>query len=152
MNARTKTAEFSKKDKIRKFMKTKARELQTKAHTAKLEEIRTAKKVQQNLLKLSTFQRKVFTSGVTTPALKTRKHKKNATVLYEEGETKLGDKTVTPNKGLFEMSEASLNISGGGRAVNRSVLGNPPHFKNHGGAQHDTLYEDSRLSSIQTLE
>ena len=81
-------------------------------------EIKEARKVQKNLLRLNKFvMRKAFerSSGAVTPALKVKsKHQKNVTVCYDEPVEKFNhDKTITPNRnGLFEFSEASLNISG----------------------------------------
>jgi len=68
-------------------------------------------------------------------------------VCYDEPVEKLNnDKTITPNRnGLFEFSEASLNISGKNpRIINKSALG---HQDRDLKKQHDTLYEDSRISS-----
>lgn len=111
-------------------MKEKAKVLQLQQDTKKMAEIKETRKVQKNLLRLNKFvMRKAFerSSGLATPALKVKsKHQKNVTVCYDEPVEKLNnDKTITPNRnGLFEFSEASLNISGKNhRIINRSALG-----------------------------
>lgn len=74
-----------KREKIRKFMKEKARLIASKAEQQKADEIRFLKNMRCNLTKLNQFvQRKQFTSGISTPALKVKRQvKKNITVLCD---------------------------------------------------------------------
>ena len=112
-------------------MKEKAKVLQLQMDSKRLAEMKVAKKVHKNLLRLNNFvMRKAFdkcSSNTTPGGLKMKiKHQKNVTVCYDEPiEKNHQDKTITPNKNrLFEMSEASLNISGKNqRIINRSVVG-----------------------------
>ncbi len=141
-------------------MKEKAKEIVEKQKSQQLAEINSMKKVHQNLLKLTTYQRKLIdkSSGISTPAVRLRppnaRRAKNVTIAQEEQDEACVEKEVTPNKALFEMSEASLNISG--KPTNRHTLGCPPHRQPQHPARADpheiSLYDESRLTSIQTLE
>ena len=131
---------LTKREKIRKFMKEKSNMMKTKAEQQKVDEIKTMNKVRCNLTKLNEFvqSKKQPTSGITTPALRVkRSHKKHQD--FEKRQT-------TPSRvgGLFEQSDASLNISA--KMPNRSVL------QKEQKVQHDTLYEDSKMSSIDAHE
>lgn len=69
---------LTKREKIRKFMKDKAKLMKTDLHNQKVNEMNTVKKVRCNLTKLNEFvQSKFGHSGITTPALKVVKRKRN---------------------------------------------------------------------------
>lgn len=144
-----------KREKIRKFMKDKARALQAKHCKEKSETLNVFKKVRCNLSRLNEFVQSKLnplsgTSGITTPALKVRRHKKNP--MAGEGmdhKKSQHERNITPSRvGLFEQSDVSLNRSQKPHAA--SILGQQTQKELQ--KLHDTLYEDSRLSSLDPNE
>ncbi len=91
-------------------------------------------KVKSNLNKLNNFVlsqlQPIHTSGISTPAFKV----KRANKLKDKPKPK-HERNITPTRGLYEKSDVSR--SAGRQGQNRSQH-----------QQKDTLYEDSRLSSI----
>ena len=94
-----------------------------------------------------------------TPHLKVKRNLKKHSSVYEEERiplpqkkyTALRHQDITPSRqGIFEQSDASFNISANRGANNRSVFGHMTQKDLQ--KLHDTLYEDSRLSSIDTHE
>lgn len=131
---------LGKREKIRKFMKDKARLMQTNHKQHKIDEMNTVKKVRCNLTKLNEFVQSKMqplqsTSGITTPALKVKRghNIKNKTAVHELLEEKSKrhshhhpDRNITPSRhvgGLFEHSDVSLNISAkrGASSINKLV-------------------------------
>lgn len=148
-----------KREKIRKFMKEKARALQVKHSKEKSESLNVFKKVRCNLSKLNEFVQSKLNplgaaSGITTPALKVRHRSKKNPITGDVAadhhkKSHHEQRSVTPSRvGLFEQSDVSLNRSQKPHAA--SILGQQTQKELQ--KLHDTLYEDSRLSSIDPNE